>query len=325
MKLLYDRTEGARISDALSIKDMRLLVLENDALRITMVPEKGTDILEFLDKRTQTDFLWRSPNGFRSPRVDPRLRPVAGTFGAYYAGGWQELFPHGSSPLEVAGAPMGQHGEVHILPWQYAILADTPQEVRVKLWVNTVLTPFRLEKTIILNASDPWVRFEEAATNLSDEPLDIIWGHHPAFGEPFLSGDCKIELPPGEPIDGELSFCRIQPKSKRAPNRMWYLTDITEGWYGIHNAKRDVGFGMAWDAKRFGVIWIWQSYGSEGGHPNYGREYVCAVEPVSSLPGRYREAIAPRVPIGPRETLSTSFHAFSYGGTLAQTLERIPG
>lgn len=322
MKLLYDRTSGARVSDELSVKDMRLLVLENDSIRVSLIPEKGSDVVEFLDKRTDTDFLWRTPNGIRSVKTEPNLHGHAQHFNAYYEGGWQELFPHGSAPLEVRGAPLPVHGEVQCLPWKYAILTDTPEEVRVKLRVRTVLTPFLVEKTLTLGASDPWVRFDERATNLGTDTFEVMWGHHPAFGEPFLSGDCTIELPKGKPVDGDLSMCAIPARDAGASGNMWYLTDFTEGHYGIHNARRKVGFGMKWDASFFPVIWIWQGYGGGGGGPHYGREYACAIEPFTSLPEAHYD-IAGRLPVKPGETLETSFYAFSYTGALAQTLRKL--
>jgi hypothetical protein len=324
MKLLYDRTSGARVTDELSVKDMRLLVLENDAIRVTLMPEKGSDIVEFVDKRTDTDFLWRTPNGIRSIKSEPNLRGHEQYFNAYYEGGWQELFPHGSGPSAVHDAPMPLHGEVQSLPWKYTIVKDAPEEVQVKLWVRTVLTPFLVEKTLTMTASDPWVRFDERATNLGMSTFEIMWGHHPAFGEPFLSGDCVIELPKGKPVDGDLSMCRIPARGKGAPGNMWYLTELEQGWYGIFNSKREVGFGMKWDAKFFPVIWIWQSYGADGGWPHYGREYACAIEPFTTLPKPHYD-IRGRVPMKAGEAFETTFHAFSYRGKLAQTLGKLGG
>jgi hypothetical protein len=213
------------------------------------------------------------------------------------------------------------HGEVQSLPWKYAIVKDESDEVRLKLWVRTVLTPFLLEKTLTITGSDPWVRFDERATNLGTDTFDIMWGHHPAFGEPFLSGDCTIEFPKGTPLDGDLTMCRIPARGTGAPGNMWYLTRFKEGWYGISNAKRKVGFGMKWDARFFPVIWVWQGYGG-GGWPHYGREYACAIEPFTTLPKPHYD-IQGRVPMKPGQVLETSFFAFSYRGKLAETLGKL--
>jgi hypothetical protein len=322
MKLLYDRSEGARVSDDLRVKDMRLVVIENDSIRVSVLVDKGSDIVEFLDKRTDTDFLWRTPNGIRSVRSEPNLLGPEEHFNAFYEGGWQELFPHGSSPMKVSGATMPTHGEVQSLPWKYAVLADSAEEVRVKFSVRTVLTPFLLEKTLTMNASDPWVRFDERVVNVGRGTFEVMWGHHPAFGEPFLSGDCAIELPKGRVVDGSLDMCRIPPRDSHPKDNMWYLTDFTDGFYGIRSASRDAGFGMKWDASVFPVIWIWQGYGRDTDFPHFGREYACAIEPFTSFPASHYD-IRGRVPVKPGGTIETSFHAFAYRGKLTDTLCRL--
>ena len=320
MKLAYSRISGARVTDDIFIKDMRLLCLENERIRVSLLVDKGSDVVEFLDKKADTDVLWKTANGIRSVKTEPAFLGNAWNFRSYYEGAWQELFPHGSGPDKFHGAELPMHGEVASLPWKYAILKDTPDEVVVKLWVRTVQSPFLLEKTLTINATDPWVRFDERATNLGTGTFEILWGHHPAFGPPFLSPDCAIEFPKGRFVDGDESCRKILPHG--SPGKMCYLTDFDDGWYGIHNRKTDVGFGMKWDADVFRVIWIWQCFGSNEGWPSFGHDYVCALEPVSSF-GEDHYDIKGRVPMKGGDTLETSFYAFSYTGELADTLEKL--
>jgi len=320
MKLLYNRIHGARVSDDLFVKDMRLLCLENERIRISLLVDKGTDVVEFLDKKKDTDFMWKTANGIRSIRSERARLGNAWNFRSYYEGAWQELFPHGSGPMEFHGAKLPMHGEVASLPWKYAILKDTPEEVVVKFRVRTVQSPFLLEKTLTINATDPWVRFDEKATNLGAGTFEVLWGHHPAFGEPFLSPDCTIEFPKGRFVDGDESCTRM--KKRGEPGVMAFLTDFDDGWYGIHNPKLDVGFGMKWDAKMFPVIWIWQCFCANKGWPSFGHDYVCALEPFSSF-GEDHYDIHGRIPMKPGETLETSFWAFAYEGKVKGVLGRM--
>jgi hypothetical protein len=168
-----------------------------------------------------------------------------------------------------------------------------------------------------LNASDPWVRFDERATNTGTSDFDIMWGHHPAFGEPFLSGDCAIRLPKGRVVDGDLSMCKINPKGKKGGN-MWFLTDFAEAYYGIYNGRSKVGFGMKWDAAVFPVIWIWQGYGDS----NFGRNYACAIEPFTSFAKNHYD-LRGRVTMKAGASLVTSVHAFAYSGKLKDALKQI--
>lgn len=311
MKLLYSRHSGARVTDDLWVKDMRLVVLENDALRVSVLPEKGSDIVEFLDKRTNTDVMWRTYIGLRSIKSEPNLWGHERYFNAFYEGGWQELFPHGSGPSKVGGVTLPMHGEVQSLPWKYAIVRDTAEAVQVRFWTQTVLSRFQVVKQMTINASDPVVHFSETVTNVGGGPFDILWGHHPAFGAPFLSGDCLITLPKGRLVEGDESMLRIQPEASASGGNMFYLTDFSEGHYGIKNGKLGVGFGMRWDPDLFKVIWIWQGY--ERG------TYACAIEPFSGFSEKHYD-IAGRRTVEPGRSISTEFDAFLYHGDLAQAL-----
>ncbi|MDI7276137.1 MAG: DUF4432 domain-containing protein, partial [Anaerolineae bacterium] len=47
------------------------LWLENDLLRLTVLPEKGSDIWEFVHKPTGIDLLLKTPAGLRPPGPQP--------------------------------------------------------------------------------------------------------------------------------------------------------------------------------------------------------------------------------------------------------------
>src|ERR1051325_6254990 len=96
MDFIFHRQSGARISDRLRYKDLTLVVLENDALRIVVLPEKGADIVAFVDKKSGVDVMLRLPAGLRSPKSEVALMDHPNTLFSYYEGGWQELFPVGS-------------------------------------------------------------------------------------------------------------------------------------------------------------------------------------------------------------------------------------
>jgi len=173
---------------------------------------------------------------------------------------------------------------------------------------------------VTIDAENPWVRFDEKVTHLGKGTFEVLWGHHPAFGPPFLSTDCTIEFPKGRFVDGDESCTKILPTG--SPGKMCYLTDFDEGWYGIHNAQTDVGFGMKWDRKRWPVIWIWQCFGANEDWPSFGHDYVCALEPFSSF-GEDHYDIHGRVPVAGGETLVTSFYAFTYRSDIAKTLKAL--
>lgn len=325
------RNWGARVQESATM-GMATVVLENRFLRITVLVEKGTDIVEFLYKPLDVDLTWLTTGGVRDSRsyLSTSPDPLA-TFTDYYPGGWQEVFPSGGAPSEHNGASFGQHGEVANLPWDYDITRDTEAEVAVTFRVRTQKTPFLIEKTLRLTRDDAALHIEEHITNESDVPLRAMWGHHLAFGRPFLAPGDSIEMPEGLrviPHDGliESTGRRLHPEEGRWPvvagangeeldlhtlpepgtsSELLYLTGFgDEGRYTIHSAHHALAFTLNWDATVLPYCWFWQEFGAITGYPWYGRHYNIGLEPFSSYPSNgLASAVAngTAMTLGPRE------------------------
>jgi hypothetical protein len=241
----------------------------------------------------------------------PTAGGEAGFFMDYYEGGWQEILPSGGPNNVYRGTRLGQHGEVSTVPWSVRVEQDDPNRVAVRFGVETIRTPFRVEKTLALTRGSAVLHLSERLTNDGGEPVDFMWGHHPTFGEAFLDDSCRIQAPAGALIahpDESFGTQRLAPDSRHAwPSAtsrdgsaidfsrvpgpaarvadMTYLTDLSAGWYGITNQRRQVGFGMAFPVDIFPVIWYWLVAGGGYGPPWWGRTYNLALEPWTSWPG----------------------------------------
>lgn len=344
------RVGDCRISDEWTYKGMKVLVIENSEIRVVVVPDKGSDIVSFRHQPTGTEFLWESPIGLRSPaKFVPTVSAPEGPFHDLYEGGWQELLPGagGFTPQNFAGALIGLHGEVTLLPWKCDIELDTPDEVRARLSVETYRSPFRIEKRLSLRRGEARLVIDETLTNLGDEEVSFMWGHHPVVGQPFLGPDCVIDIPAGKVItpitDGDAPF---QPASRLRSNRQsnWpnaelikggtadlsrvpdpngrtadlaYVTELREGWAAITNQKTEIGFGLAFDREVFRYVWLWQPYGGAWGAPWFGRVYACGIEPHSSYPVQGLSAAVENgsaLKLGPREKKQTRIVASAYRG-----------
>ena len=85
------------------------------------------------------------------------------------------------------------------LPWDYEIVEDRESSVAVRFSVRTQKTPFFLERTMRLVLRERRaISLEERVVNESAVPLRAMWGHHLAFGRPFLKEGCRVRIP-GEP------------------------------------------------------------------------------------------------------------------------------
>ena len=59
------RNHGCRLNEDLAYKGLRLLLMENELLRLSILVDKGTDIIELLYKPKDIDFMWSSPIDFK--------------------------------------------------------------------------------------------------------------------------------------------------------------------------------------------------------------------------------------------------------------------
>ncbi|OHD68515.1 MAG: hypothetical protein A2177_14895, partial [Spirochaetes bacterium RBG_13_68_11] len=201
----HERTFGCRIRE-FQYRGLRTVTLENELLRAGILADKGADVFEFVHKPKDVDFLWHSPWGVRNPAsYVPTTHTAASSFLDYYEGGWQDCFPTGGNPCEYQGMPFGAHGETPTLPWEYAIVEDSPERVCIRFRVRTVRTPFFLEKEVALARGACCLQFSERITNEGRVALPVMWGQHPALGAPFIEPGCRIDLPPARVKCTELS------------------------------------------------------------------------------------------------------------------------
>lgn len=299
-------TGRCTISDDWSYKGMPVVWMENDFLRIGILAGRGSDIFEFRYKPKEVDFMLRLGKGIRNPNLDfSQQRGTDNQFEDYYYGGWQEILPN-SPAFNYRGAALGQHGEISLTPWKHAIVENTPEKVSVKLWTRPLRVPILIEKTLTLEAGKATLFIDEKLTNEARTHLDVVWGHHIAFGLPFLKEGAKITtnartffaeplMPSGrrfQPgiesafplalnMDGKEDDARMVPPESAAPySDLAYLSGFDDqAFYTLKNEEKNVGFTVRWDARIFKHVWYWQErYGTKDA-PWWGSAYAVALEP----------------------------------------------
>jgi len=179
-----------------------------------------------------------------------------------------------------------------------------------------------------------------------------MWGHHIAFGRPFLEEGAVIDAParrflvheamPGyEPRrfqpgatadwphapapDGSIADAgQIPAYGAAEAQEMAYLAELSAGWYAITNPVRKIGFGLHFDPSLFRYVWYWQQLGDVAqGYPWWGRTHTAALEPWTSYPTNgLNEAVAngTALELQPGESIKTRLCAVAYDG-----LERVSG
>jgi galactose mutarotase-like enzyme len=303
--------QDCSISDDWALKGMKVVYLENAFLRIGILADRGSDIFEFKYKPLDLDFLLRLDKGIQNPaQVFTQMRDTHNQSEDYYYGGWQEILPNSPS-FNYRGASLGLHGEVSLIPWKYSIVKNTPDEVAVKFWTRPLRMPLLIEKTLSLQKNSSQLTITEQLTNESGTELDIMWGHHIAFGLPFLKEGAKIQTnaktmevhddileprrfkagktynwPQAEDLTGKAFDASVIPNTDAPAYRdLSFLSNFetaNKAHYTITNADQKIGFSVSWDAQIFKCLWLWQERNASQDFPWWGKCYTVALEPWTS-------------------------------------------
>jgi hypothetical protein len=321
-----------------TITGWRAVVMESDLLRLTILPDKGADIYNFIHKPSGVDFLFKAPWQLQPPGAPPREGSGDLEFLWNYEGCWQELFPSANDPCTYRGRPIPFHGEVATLAWTDEVIHADGDEVAVRFSVRCRQTPFRLERLMRLRRGELSLILEETVTNESDSAAHFVWGHHCVVGPPFLEAGCRLETPAQTIITIPEMYeqtARLQPGQRES----WpiarlrddkggggvdlrevpgpeayshddiYLTDLTAGWVAVTNPRLDLTFSLHWDPVVFHWIITWQPYGGAEAMPLAGA-YALGIEPwISHLNLEQAVAAGEAIELGGGASLSTTLRA----------------
>jgi hypothetical protein len=312
------------------------VVLENEVLRVVVLPDKGAELHQLTHLRSGTDILFAGPWGLRPPGA-PHL-PGSGDdeFMWNYAGGWQELFPSVNEACVYRGRRIPFHGEVACLPWEHEILEEGGAAAAVRFRTSSRLTPFRLERTLTVRSDEPVLVIDETVRNESAEAAHFVWGQHCVVGPPFLEPGCRLEIPartivtspelwepetarlePGRRVpwpfapgrEGGTVDLRDVPGPETRSHDDLYVTDLDEGWLAVSNPRLELTFRLEWDHTLYGWIVLWQPYGGALAPPLTG-SYALGIEPwtgMTSLERAVAEGVARELEGG--GSLSTTVRA----------------
>lgn len=143
------------------------VVLENELVRLELVPGFGAKVISLLDRATGREWLTR---GF-PPADGNRAEAVFGGEAAY---GWDECLPSvspGADPLDPS-RELRDHGDVWGRPAEARLDARSVETVS-----EGVAWPYRFGRTLTLDSRG--VRLDYTLLSLTDRPLPFVWSIHP--------------------------------------------------------------------------------------------------------------------------------------------------
>lgn len=113
-----DLKMGARVDTDWSYQGLQVVRLENENIRIDVLPQLGAKVWNIVHKPSNHNMLWHNPH------VAPQLQPFGAHFDDVWSGGWDELVPN-DVPTEVLfGDVLPDHGEVWSQPAEWDIVEN---------------------------------------------------------------------------------------------------------------------------------------------------------------------------------------------------------
>ncbi len=280
---------------------LEALVLENEALRVTVLPALGGHVAELVDRVDGRDLLWHNP------RTAPRPAPYGAHFDDWWSGGWDEIFPSGDRGT-LHDELLPYMGELWCVPW-VAEASSTGDEASITATGFGTIAAARFERRLWLRADEPILHARYRIENLDVRPLPFTWGIHPAFavtpahridhpGREMLVGASSDpsmgaageryrwpELPDASLPSAARDMRRVRGREDAVFGGHWAM-DLPEGWLALTDTSTGRGVAIVFDRDIFPHAWLWQVYGGWRGH------HHVALEPWTSHPMQLEAAEA---------------------------------
>lgn len=274
----------------------RALVLENDLLRIEVLPELGGKIWSIVYKPRDRELLWHHPE------LAPQRSQPGDSFDDAFAGGWDELFPN-DAPVMIDGVAYPDHGELWTAECSWELLPAADDELCLALSALGSITGAAIERKLTLR--DGEAAFTIAYEVRGEQPLQAHWKMHPAFR---LGPHASVEIPAKRVIldpefahgfaefegnwpfvrgtNGETIDLRELPHPSTRATRFFYATELTEGWAALTDLDNELTIRLDFDPVLFPAVTLFGTYGG------WRDLHTTILEPCTGYPYRLDQAIA---------------------------------
>lgn len=282
-------------------KKWKELVLENEKLRVTFLPDLGGKISGLESKITGTQFLKQyveSEGALKPPSLGFDFKPP-------YAYGFDECFPTVAPSNYLFNERVIQwpdHGELWSQEWDHEVKDD-----RLVMKVSGVNLLYEFVRKVSLKGNKIEISYEVA--NNSYRPFDYIWSSHPLLeideGDELLI-DEKIDKvsvhetneegqirkkEAGWPfvLGDKTDFSMVQPESSKQAMKL-FAEKVEKGRAGLFRKHADETILFGFDTIKTPHLGIWLCYGGWPEDAETG-SYTAALEPATASFDRLSDAI----------------------------------
>lgn len=253
------------------------LALENERLRIVVLPQLGGKIVSLFDKLNTYEWL-----------VEPMrpLRPLV--YGADFVSqdmsGWDEMLPTITACCW-DGALLPDHGEVWSVPWQVE-----PSTNALSLSVAGTALPYQLTRRIRLSAENV-LEFAYTLFNPAASQLPFLWAAHPQFAADsttrlilpdeveylvnVIAADpawgaagSSVSWPTAEALDGQAwTLDRVGPANQHTCRKFYVAPEQPVSWAALKHGQSKSRLRLEWDTAELPYLGIWVDEGAYNSRP----------------------------------------------------------
>ena len=264
-------------------ENVRILTVENEHVRVQVIPRLGGKICSLLDKKTGYECFFQNPKGeYAAPALYDG-------FADYDASGFDDAFPNiDETWTEISGRRVHfpDHGEVWTMP-----MTAEKEESAISLHGEGRVFQYAYHKRV--EAQERGMRVRYRIRNTGAEPMPFFWTLHglvnvdeqtrlilpqsPAQAENVFAGGDLGELGAILDVNGGEIDLRAMPKCSATAMRKYYLAGkVGEGLCGYEFPQHGLKLMIRWDEKILPYLGMWCTMGGFRGDVN------AALEPSSA-------------------------------------------
>ncbi|HEY4677276.1 MAG TPA: hypothetical protein VIJ01_08950 [Candidatus Angelobacter sp.] len=285
---------------------LKQITLENQHVRLQMLPEVGSKITSLVYVPDNREFLFQPPD----PQQPYRIPGYGAQFKDFDNSGFDECLPTVGAcryPSKAFSADLPDHGEVWSIPWEWQA-----SESSAKLQCRCRQLPLIFYKEIRLKQESVLISYK--VENTSAEKIDYLWSSHPLLA--LYPGD-RVMVPPevtevfiDQSHTGRLggfgdrtSWPRTVDRNGKAADlslilppeanaaEKYFTPRLSHGWCALYSPSTNHSITFRFDPKVIPYVGMWIN---QGGWPTNSafKHYTVALEPCSGAPDSLEKAVA---------------------------------
>ena len=262
--------------------------LENDVLRVTVLPEIGGKISSIVALSTGTA---RGTELLQPPLVPVVPRPAGLPFDRSDASGWDECLPSVSGCRLADGRQIQDHGDL----WRVAWTVNQQDGHSATMTADATSLPLRMERTLRLRGSSLLLGYRVRNTGTAEVPY--VWSAHPLFAVdpgdrivlPGSVDEVRVEGSGGRRLGlaggrvewpGRFHLDEVPGPEANVGDKL-YAAAPPEGWAALERVRAGIRLEVHFDPAILLWLGLWICY---GGWPEGAavRGYCVALEPCTA-------------------------------------------